>query len=63
MAKDAQSIALIERTFAAKKPLALVCHAPGVLRYAKAPGGEPLVTGQDPASSEPAAKALLGLLK
>jgi len=117
LAEDAQSIALIEQVFAAKKPLALVCHAPGVLRHAKAPGGEPLVkgrkvtgftnteeegvqltkivpflvedmlkanggayakgadwapfvltdgllvTGQNPASSEPAAKALLQLLK
>jgi len=117
LAEDAQSIALIEQTFAAGKPLALVCHAPGVLRHAKAPGGEPLVkgrkvtgftnteeegvqltkvvpflvedtlkakggayakgadwapfvltdghlvTGQNPASSEPAAKALLQLLK
>ncbi|BFO53876.1 type 1 glutamine amidotransferase domain-containing protein [Acidovorax sacchari] len=116
LAEDAQSIALIEKTFAAKTPLALVCHAPGVLRHAKAPGGEPLVkgrkvtgftnseeegvqltqvvpflvedmlkangglygkgadwapfvledgqlvTGQNPASSEPAAKALLQLL-
>ncbi len=116
LAEDAQSIAVIEKTFAAKKPLALVCHAPGVLRHAKAPGGEPLVkgrkvtgftnseeegvqltqvvpflvedmlkanggeyakgadwapfvltdgtlvTGQNPASSEPAAKALLQLL-
>ncbi len=117
LAEDAQSIALIEQTFAAQKPLALVCHAPGVLRHTKAPGGEPLVkgrkvtgftnteeegvqltqivpflvedmlkanggeyakgadwapfvltdgllvTGQNPASSEPAAKALLQLLK
>ena len=117
LAEDATSIALIEKTFAAEKPLALVCHAPGVLRHTKAPGGEPLVkgrkvtgftnteeegvqltkivpflvedvlqqngglyakgadwapfvltdgrlvTGQNPASSEPAAKALLQLLK
>ncbi len=117
LAEDAQSIALIEKSFAAGKPLALVCHAPGVLRQTKAPSGEPLVkghkvtgfsnteedgvqltkivpflvedmlqqngglyargadwtpfvltdgqlvTGQNPASSEPAAKALLQLLK
>ncbi|SFD80214.1 type 1 glutamine amidotransferase domain-containing protein [Paracidovorax konjaci] len=117
LAEDAQSIALIEQTFAAGRPLALVCHAPGALRRTKAPGGEPLVsgrrvtgftnseeegvqltavvpflvedvlkengghyergadwaphvvtdgtlvTGQNPASSEPAAKALLALLK
>ena len=116
LAEDAHSIALIEKAFAAKKPLALVCHAPGVLRHTKAPDGQPLVkgrkvtgftngeeegvqltkivpflvedmlierggvyakgadwapfvqtdgtlvTGQNPASSEPAAKALLQLL-
>lgn len=46
LAEDAQSIALIEKTFAAGKPLALVCHAPGVLRHAKAPDGKPLVDGK-----------------
>ena len=46
LAEDAQSIALIEKTFAAGKPLALVCHAPGVLRHAKAPDGSPLVKGK-----------------
>ena len=45
LAEDAQSIALIEKTFAAGKPLALVCHAPGVLRHTKAPDGSPLVKG------------------
>ncbi|KRC27789.1 type 1 glutamine amidotransferase domain-containing protein [Acidovorax sp. Root217] len=46
LAEDAQSITLIEKTFAAGKPLALVCHAPGVLRHAKAPNGKPLVDGK-----------------
>jgi len=46
LAEDALSIALIEKTFAAGKPLALVCHAPGVLRHAKAPDGKPLVEGK-----------------
>ena len=46
LAEDAKSIALIEKTFAAGTPLALVCHAPGALRHAKAPGGEPLVQGK-----------------
>ncbi|WP_374670768.1 type 1 glutamine amidotransferase domain-containing protein [Acidovorax temperans] len=46
LAEDAQSIALIEHTFAAGKPLALVCHAPGVLRHTKAPDGAPLVKGK-----------------
>ena len=116
LAENPQSIALIEATLAAGKPLAAVCHAPAVFRHAKAPDGRPLVsgkdvtgftnteeeavqltkivpflvedmlvrnggkytkkadwepyvvtdglliTGQNPASSEPAAKALLGLL-
>ncbi|MDP3228878.1 MAG: type 1 glutamine amidotransferase domain-containing protein [Acidovorax sp.] len=46
LAEDATSIALIEKTFAAGKPLALVCHAPGVLRHTKAPDGTPLVKGK-----------------
>ncbi|MBY0412336.1 MAG: type 1 glutamine amidotransferase domain-containing protein [Burkholderiaceae bacterium] len=46
LAEDAQSIALIEKTFATGKPLALVCHAPGVLRHTKAPDGTPLVKGK-----------------
>lgn len=46
LAEDPTSIALIEKTFAAGKPLALVCHAPGVLRHTKAPDGAPLVKGK-----------------
>lgn len=117
LAEDAASIALVDAMIAAGKPVAAVCHAPGVLRHARAPGGQPLVqgknvtgftnteeaaagltevvpflvedmlaergahftkaadwhphvvvdglliTGQNPASSEPAAKALLARLK
>jgi putative intracellular protease/amidase len=36
LAEDRNSISLIERTYAAGKPVALVCHAPGVLRHVKA---------------------------
>jgi putative intracellular protease/amidase len=46
LAEDAHSIALIEAMFAAGKPVAAVCHAPGVLRHAKAPDGAPLVQGK-----------------
>ena len=117
LAEDADSIKLIETTLAAGKPLASVCHAPGVLRHAKQADGTPivkgrtvtgfsnseeeavqltaivpflvedelkqkggvyskgpdwapfvltdgfLITGQNPASSEPAAQALLAKLK
>jgi putative intracellular protease/amidase len=43
LAEDTSSIALIEATLAAGKPIALVCHAPGVLRHVKAANGKPLV--------------------
>jgi putative intracellular protease/amidase len=44
LANDAASIGIIEATFAAGKPLALVCHAPGALRYAKGVAGKHLVS-------------------
>lgn len=116
LAEDASSIALIEAMLASGKPVAAVCHAPGVLRHPKTSEGTPvvqgktvtgftnteeeaiglteivpflvedmlrqnggkyskladwqphvvtdglLITGQNPASSEPAAKALLSKL-
>ncbi|MBD3886710.1 type 1 glutamine amidotransferase domain-containing protein [Phormidium tenue FACHB-886] len=43
LAEDADSIALIEAFYAAGKPTAAVCHAPGVLRHTKAPDGSPLI--------------------
>ena len=46
LAEDASSIALIEATLAAGKPIALVCHAPGVLRRVKAANGHPVVQGK-----------------
>ncbi|MGD8105095.1 type 1 glutamine amidotransferase domain-containing protein [Pantoea sp. FN0302] len=46
LAEDAHSIALIESFIAANKPVALVCHAPGVLRHVKTPAGRPLVEGK-----------------
>ena len=46
LAEDNDSIALIEKAYAAGKPVAVVCHAPGVLRHVKAANGEPLVKGK-----------------
>jgi putative intracellular protease/amidase len=46
LAEDKHSIALIESFLAADKPVALVCHAPGVLRHVKTPAGRPLVEGK-----------------
>jgi len=47
LAEDSESIALIEAFTAQQKPIALVCHAPGVLRHVKSPSGEPLVAGRN----------------
>jgi putative intracellular protease/amidase len=46
LAEDRDSIKLIETMYAAGKPVAAVCHAPGVLRHVKGPDGEPLVKGK-----------------
>jgi len=46
LAEDSHSIALIEAFIAAGKPVALVCHAPGVLRHVKNAEGAPLVQGK-----------------
>jgi putative intracellular protease/amidase len=45
LASDSQVIRLIERFVADQKPVAMVCHSPGILRDAKAPSGAPLVKG------------------
>ena len=117
LSEDKHSIALIEAMLAADKPVAAVCHAPGVFRHVKSADGRPvvqdkkvtgftnseeaaagltdvvpflvedmlkenggdyskagdwesyvvkdgrLITGQNPASSGPAAEALLDLLR
>ncbi len=46
LAEDADSIALIEATLAAGKPVALVCHAPAALKNVTTPEGAPLVRGK-----------------
>ncbi|WP_095053530.1 type 1 glutamine amidotransferase domain-containing protein [Pseudomonas sp. Irchel s3b2] len=46
LAEDTFSIALIEAFYKAGKPVAAVCHAPGVLRHVKGADGQPLVKGK-----------------
>ncbi len=46
LAEDISSIILIETMLAANKPVAAVCHAPGVLRHVKVPDGTPVVKGK-----------------
>lgn len=61
LAEDGDSVKLIESFLAAEKPVALVCHAPGVLRHAKTPAGEPLVEGRKVAGFTNAEEELMGL--
>ncbi|WP_180087018.1 type 1 glutamine amidotransferase domain-containing protein [Acinetobacter sp. YH12226] len=46
LAKDQNSISLIEQTLQEDKPVALVCHAPGVLREVKDAEGRSIVEGK-----------------
>lgn len=46
LAQDATSKAIIESALASGKPVALVCHAPAVLRNVTSPQGEPIVKGR-----------------
>jgi putative intracellular protease/amidase len=43
LADDLDSIALIETMYADGRPVAAVCHGPGVFRHTKRPDGAPLV--------------------
>jgi len=61
LAEDPVSIKLIETTLAAGKPVALVCHAPGVLRHVKAPDGAPLVQGKNVTGFTNSEEAAVGL--
>jgi len=61
LAEDAKSIAVIEAMIAAGKPVAAVCHAPGVLRHVKGPTGEALVKGKAVTGFTDSEEAAVGL--
>lgn len=63
LAEDRHSIALIEATHAAGRPIALVCHAPGALRHVKANDGSPLVKGKRVAGFANSEEEAVGLTK
>jgi putative intracellular protease/amidase len=63
LAEDPDSIRLIESTLAAHKPLALVCHAPGVLHRARTPDGRPLVEGRKVTGFTDTEEEAVGLTK
>jgi putative intracellular protease/amidase len=61
LAESQDSRALIESTLAAGKPVAAVCHAPGVLRNVKAADGTPLVEGKRVTGFTNSEEAAVGL--
>ena len=63
LANDTNSIALIEKFYNEKKPVAFVCHAPGVLLKTKLPNGEPLVKGKDVTGFSDSEEEAVGLTK
>ncbi|MES2163876.1 MAG: type 1 glutamine amidotransferase domain-containing protein [Pseudomonadota bacterium] len=63
LAEDRASIALIEAMLAAGKPVAAVCHAPGVLRHVKAADGSPLVRGKQVTGFTNSEEEAVGLTK
>ncbi|MFI7609433.1 type 1 glutamine amidotransferase domain-containing protein [Micromonospora sp. NPDC049366] len=63
LAEDENSIKLIERTVAAGKPIALVCHAPGALRHVVTSDGKPLVAGRQVTGFTNGEEEFMGLTK
>lgn len=61
LAEDEHSARLIETILRAGKPLALVCHAPGVLRHTTNPDGTPLVEGKKVTGFTNSEEAAVGL--
>ena len=63
LAEDRASIGLLETMFAAGKPVAAVCHAPGVLRHVKGRDGKPLVNGKKVTGFTNSEEEAVGLTK
>ncbi|MBA2721855.1 MAG: type 1 glutamine amidotransferase domain-containing protein, partial [Methylibium sp.] len=61
LTENQQSIALIEAMLLQGKPVAAVCHAPGVLRDAKVADGKPLVEGRRVTGFTNSEEAAVGL--
>lgn len=62
LAEDGDSVALIESALRLGKPVALVCHAPGVLRHVRNEDGTPLVQGRNVAGFTNTEEAAAGLV-
>lgn len=61
LAESPVSARLIESFLASEKPVALVCHAPGVLRHVKTPEGGLLVEGRQVTGFANSEEAAVGL--
>ncbi|HYM85134.1 MAG TPA: type 1 glutamine amidotransferase domain-containing protein [Pseudoxanthomonas sp.] len=61
LAEDRDSIRLIERNFAAGKPVAAVCHASAVFRHTRGSDGSPLVQGKAVTGFSNSEEAAVGL--
>ena len=61
LAESKDSSTLIENFIAADKPVALVCHAPGVLRHVKTAQDRPLVEGRKVTGFTNGEEAAVGL--
>ncbi len=62
LAENPASIALVEAMLGSAKPSAFVCHAPGVLRHARNPEGEPIVKGKEVTGFANSEEAVAGLV-
>ena len=61
LAEDGNSINLLASALASNKPVALVCHAPGVLRHVNNPDGTPVVQGKKVTGFKNSEEAAVGL--
>lgn len=61
LAEDKDSITLLEAFYAANKPVAAVCHAPGVFKNVKAADGHPVVKGKRVTGFTNSEEAAVGL--
>jgi putative intracellular protease/amidase len=61
LAESKDSKTLIEAFYASNKPVAAVCHAPGVLKHVNAPDGHPVVKGKRVTGFTNAEEAAVGL--
>ncbi|MBA1243276.1 type 1 glutamine amidotransferase domain-containing protein [Pseudomonas japonica] len=61
LAEDKDSITVLEAFYAANKPVAAVCHAPGVFKNVKAADGHPLVKGKRVTGFTNSEEAAVGL--